>query len=363
MKSLMKFGFFVAFAMQSVAFAQSYEGTTVSKTFKRSGKILGEQTEHDTVLASDIYKITSEYRWVEEKVWECDGDGDGDGTTGDWKGFFNVPKDRKAGALADAIRGVGLSTAKRLVEDRYFNSKPRSWSAFSSVIKRADDQYKTGFSYEVLGKYKKDNMTNLGYIVEGECRWVTKREFRRVPVKRFHHVEKREFAVVVNDAVLLSGEEESFKVVFDGFETDLRIYSKYNSFEINRFEESGRVVYELTGTRKRVDPSNNMELVAERDDRKLILTVSNPNFDPEVDEDADVYIEGEVKKDGFLFFNKPLAKFKARLNKENSTTVIDNIQASVKRGMKILVNYRIRYYNSKYYTDDQSRKETYKTKL
>lgn len=351
------------FLLANPAIAQQYEGTTVSKSLSRSGANLEGEGQFSFELSADIYRITSEFRWVNERVWECKDDGDGDGSSGDWKGFFNVPKAQKAGALADAIRGVGLSTAKRLVSDNYFNSKPRSWRAFSRVIESADDEYETGFSYEVLGKFKEDNMKNLGYVVEGECGYVTKRVYRRVPVRKFHRTERTDFVVDITNAPILRGEKETFKVIYDGFDSEIRVGSRYNSYSVNRFEEGGRIVFELRGERQRVQPGNTLELNADIKNRSFVLQVKDLSFDEGVDAEAVKVIEGVVKKDGFAFFNKTLAKFRATLDKDGSVTIIDNINAAVKPGMKILIQYRMTVKNSEYYNNSQSSQSKYKTKL
>ena len=188
--------------------AQTYEGTTVHKKISRSGLNIDGLSEYDFSLSSDVYRVTSELRWVEERVWECEDDASGDGSTGNWHGFFNVPKEQKAQALS---------------------SKPRSWRAFAKVINDADDRYETGFSYEVLGKFKKENMSNLGYLVEGKCGYVTKRVFRRIPVRKFHHTEQQDFLVTITNAPLLSGEKESFRIVYDGFESRIVVDTSYNT--------------------------------------------------------------------------------------------------------------------------------------
>jgi hypothetical protein len=307
--------------------------------------------------------VTSEYRWIEERVWECDDETSGDGSQGDWKGFFNVPKNQKAQALASAIKGVGLSTAQKLVDDNSFSSKPRSWSAFARVINDADDRYKTGFSYDVVVKYKKENMTDLGYIVEGKCDYVTKRVFRRVPVRKFHHTEEKDFLVTVSNAPLLSGEEESFTVVFDGFDSRVAISSRYNNYEVTRHEEGTRTVFELIGERQKVSPPNGLSIQAKRDGKRLVLTINDKNFSSDLDPDAKRFVKIEVKKDGILFFNKKLAELEAELNGDDSITVLDDINASVKSGDKILIKYTLEHRDSLFYNTKKSSQEIYKTKL
>ncbi len=89
----------------------------------------------------------------------------GSGKSEAWDAFYSAPKSRKANALADAIKGVGESTAEKLIAADYFHRKPRSWEDFSNEINSAANRGVIGkdISYQVLVKYKAENAANLGY--------------------------------------------------------------------------------------------------------------------------------------------------------------------------------------------------------
>tara|TARA_B110001454_G_scaffold219204_1_gene252264 strand:+ start:78261 stop:79436 length:1176 start_codon:yes stop_codon:yes gene_type:complete len=86
-----------------------------------------------------------------------------------WDAFYSARKEEKPSRLAAAIKGVGQASADPLVAGGYFNSKPKSWNAFKSVINSAaangaiTQQVKT----LVLSNYRNENMANLGYA--GGC--------------------------------------------------------------------------------------------------------------------------------------------------------------------------------------------------
>jgi hypothetical protein len=86
-----------------------------------------------------------------------------------WDAFYSARKEEKPSRLAAAIKGVGQASADPLVAGGFFNSKPKSWDAFKSVINQAANsgaitqQVKT----LVLSNYRNENMANLGY--NGGC--------------------------------------------------------------------------------------------------------------------------------------------------------------------------------------------------
>lgn len=94
----------------------------------------------------------------------------GSGHSEAWDAFYNAPRSGKVDALADAIKGVGPSSAEKLVAADYFHRKPRSWEAFSNEINSAVSNGVIGkdIAYQVLVKYKAENAANLGYDA-GAC--------------------------------------------------------------------------------------------------------------------------------------------------------------------------------------------------
>lgn len=145
--------------------------------------LVGQNGIHETFTA-EIQQIKE---WTESVPYEdtCYRDGyneqpgycegyhcapGGSGKSEAWDAFFSAPKSGKADALADAIKGIGKASADKLLAANFFNRKPRSWEAFADEIQNAVNSGVIGkdISYQVLVKYKAENVTNLGYDV-GSC--------------------------------------------------------------------------------------------------------------------------------------------------------------------------------------------------
>ena len=64
---------------------------------------------------------------------------------------------------------MGKASAEALVAGGYFNSKPKSWDAFKSVIKSAAQAGAISEQVQtlVLSNYRNENMASLGY--SGGC--------------------------------------------------------------------------------------------------------------------------------------------------------------------------------------------------
>lgn len=132
---------------------------------------------------------------------------------------------------------------------------------------------------------------------------------------------------------------------------------------MTRHEEGTRTVFELIGERQKVSPPNGLSIQAKRDGKRLVLTINDKNFSSDLDPDAKRFVKIEVKKDGILFFNKKLAELEAELNGDDSITVLDDINAPVKSGDKILIKYTVEHRDSLFYNTKKSSQEIYKTKL
>ncbi len=134
--------------------------------------------------------------------YQCDSEG---GQSPLWNTFYSAPKAQKPAALADAIRGIGVPSAQKLVDAGYFHRKPRTWSAFEDEVERAERSgvIDSNARYATLTKYRLDNLINLGYT-ETACRVVQKRckvvVERLVPVP-YTDYETRDYSKVVETIV------------------------------------------------------------------------------------------------------------------------------------------------------------------
>ncbi len=360
---LVRFTAVTAF-VSSLALGASFEGTTVTKHLERTGKDLKGEARQAFGLTSSIYRITTEKKFVAEQVWDCEGDQQGDGTKGDWKEFFNVPKAEKPSRLAAAIKGVGVSTAKRLIDDGTFSNKPRSWSEFKSRIQDADDRYNTGFSYEVLVTFKKENMTNLGYLTEGQCGYKTVWGWVTVPVKQLHHNETRQFDVRIVDAPLLANEKESISISFDGVDDTIYVNSYYNAYTQRKTEQNGVTVIELQGTRKQVRATNDLNLTASVAGSNLSVNIADAGFDADLANVEDKFVTVKVVVDnGWFHAVTDLGSFEKPLSKNSSVTSFVDLVTGVPAKKNLIITYKVRYAGSKFHSGDLTNEKKLKLKL
>lgn len=209
-----------------------YEGTSVSKEVVR---LPGQDLIRDIDLRSDIYEISYKTRTVLETHWELDCDVEaGDGSHGDWHNYWSVPKYERPVRLAAAVKGIGLSSATRIVNSGiFFQKKPRSWNAFKMEIRRIDNTLGLYLYSEVIVKYGRDNARNLGYESDKTCQWVLIPELVTYAdeVKTFVRTERRRINLRFEKGTLLSNESEKFEVRFDGFQIDITEHRVMNQYE------------------------------------------------------------------------------------------------------------------------------------
>lgn len=197
-----------------------------------------------------------------------------------WNAFFSAKKEEKPSRLAQAIKGVGKASAESLVAGGYFNSKPKSWDAFKSVINQAaangaiTQQVKT----LVLSNYRNENMANLGY--NGGCTSTpyTCEEVNIIqagyyvpktcdaPVEQVIDTKPVSYQFNVQNAVLLPTEQESlvFNLTALPSEATLNpsVYNKY-SFQAQQVSDNQIVVNVQGVARNQVSlPSNAIQSVA-----------------------------------------------------------------------------------------------------
>jgi hypothetical protein len=344
-----------------LASAASFEGTQVTRTLVRSGKNLKGEARETFSLTSEIYRVAVRREVVAERVWDCEDDVPADGTRGDWKGFFNATKEDKPYRLAEAVRGIGVETARRLVEDNYFNSKPRSWSEFKKRLWDADQEYQTGFYHDAVVTYGQENALNLGYIVEGQCGYKTVLVERFVPVRTFVRNEVRQYQVRVQNAPLLVDESEKITITFDGVEDSIYVSSPYNDYKVERWNDQGTVVFDLAGARKQVRPGNSLSLNASVNGGKLSVSVADSAFDAEVQEDR--FLVGKVQVDrGGWRGNLDVGTFEKPLSKDSSQTVITDVGLEIPANQNLVIYYELRIGSSRYHNGQASSSKKLKLK-
>lgn len=206
-------------------------------------------------------------------------------TNPNWSGFFNVKKSEKPAALADAIKGVGIPTAEKLIANGYFSSKPRSWTSFKAEIKRASNDSAIGYpelDNRVNGQYGRENEMALygkpattkienGFTWEKRITIVYEQvphqvptiEYRDVKVVDSSYAQARDVKLSVSGVKLLSHESESVTLAYDTRKVNVNATSNAHFFAIVKNEQDnfGNQVVELKAERKQVAPANTIKIV------------------------------------------------------------------------------------------------------
>lgn len=239
-------------------------------------------------LSAKLFDVTSYEKPVQKEVhwteWECDyvpGDG-----KGDWHGFYNLPKNQKPQALADAIKGIGLKTAETIVLSgrNYFSPKPRTWNEFKNEISQIErEQDLKGLYANVISKFGDENMTNLGYRGESaNCRVVDKHETiwttETITERHFIRTLPRIVDISVNGSRLLQGEQEVITARYDGRNVTFDLSRTYNQYTA---AEEARGVFVLRATgRQPVRPNlADFNIGLTKEGGSLFLNVQDNRFE------------------------------------------------------------------------------------
>jgi hypothetical protein len=340
-----------------------------SKSLTRSGKDLDGNAEWNTEIQARIDRVIKHLAWVNVQVPTevCDTVGnEGKGSSPLWDRFYSARKDQKAAALADAVKGIGESTAKKLVEDGYFDSKPRSWAAFKDVIRAADRDYKTGFSNEVLNTFGNENIKALGYYDSSrlDCRivFVNEQVLREVETTKPHSFPKKAFNIKVEGAPLINGENEEFTLNYNGIDDSLQAPTQYNSYQVSRNEQGGVVNYTLKGNRKQISPQNSLAVTPRSKNGKLVFDVVDSAFDPALGTQmGKTVIHYKVQKDKFGPFNSNLGKGAKTLSTSSTDSTVDT-GISVKPGTNLRIEYSLQRTGSTFFNSNKSREKVEQSK-
>jgi len=345
------------------SFADYYRGETVAHTVSRDADKMQKSGSASFTLKAPIYEVynTYELQLVSTPILNCTTEG-GDGSNGQWYGSFYGSKAERAEGLAQAIKGVGEATAPLLVP--FLKSRPRSWAEFSEAIKLADEVHKKGIAYRVLTQYGRENMQNLGYLdAETDCEVILVQELQLVEVEKQRLVKyvQKSFNLLIQNAPLLKGESESFKVTFDGLETKVFTYSNYNNYEVFMDEGSRETDIVLEGERRIVRPNNTLDVDFSFENGIAVLKVTDKLFDASFPLDSLVQVSLMQKGKGWGKTETYSRTFE--LSKTSPTTVIKLDEASFAKGEKYSIEYRLKRQAPEFFTSDlSSAQNTYKLK-
>lgn len=237
----------------------------------------------DVLLTAKRYLVTNES--LTSVQYSCE-DQDADGSKGNWNNFYSVPASQKADALAASIKGVGVKTAARLVP--YFSEgKPRSWSAFSALIFKAEKELArkgvdSGWASQVVYRYKEDNIRDLGYLGDNCTSTVKVYSYNN---RELVGEKTALVKVKVQNFSLLPGETETLAVTYNGKTVTAQSSRNYNI--INNFVtysdfgyryDAAAVAFFTSVKRLQVNPSNEVQATRSTLNRSGRLTLVHPRY-------------------------------------------------------------------------------------
>lgn len=344
--------------VSAVSYANSYEGEARSGVIERTGKDLRNFSMFDVDVVAPVSRVTTRLEYVSKPVLSLICSTIPSDGKGDWKGFFNAPKSEKAARLADAIKGVGMNTAQRLVADGFFNRKPRTWDEFRDVILSADRVYHIGLSNQVLVTYGRENAQNLGYYSAQTCReeLTYQNVWEQVTDRVFSHNVTKHFHVEIEGANLLRGERETLTATFDGFADSLSISSGLNSYTVMRADQGGTVLYHLLATRILVTPANTLTVIPSNDGGEMALKVIDAAFDAETARESGTPIAIiTIQKKRKLWFDQTIATIEKELSTASEATLI---QTGVRpqSGADYYVKVQLKRVGSRFHNGNSSEK-------
>lgn len=327
------------------------------------GKTLGTDSSPVTqILTATVVRREVSYMWGIRDVWVPDCElvpGDG---KGNWEGFFNVPKNQKADALARAIKGIGPSSAKKIVDADLILRKPKTWREFSDLITSIDRRLSLGISRNVLETYGKKNAENLGYFSAVDCTGGWKIEPREVLIEAENEVfEKsftREVTVVFSRSTLLIGEEERVELSFNGRSVIVNPVSNYNSYQVSQTQTGSRreLVTLLSTGRLAAQVPNTVDVSVVNQNGAIALNIVDNAHDPSLGSDAgDLYVTVTFHTDGFI--NRQINNKRAlaiSMSKLRNTLFVTKVDPEKKRPSdrkKVFVKYTIHRKGSRFYRD------------
>lgn len=351
---------FVAVAMMSLsAFAQRYEFERQSKSFA----VTAATTSKELNFQIPVYRIDEKLvlETVACRVPQCQTEV-GDGSEGNWQGFFNVPQAQKPAALAAAIKGIGVSTAEKIVNNNLLMSKPNSWSDFNRVIRRIEKQleargFQNKFATQVLEVYGYENMINLGYGSDKTCRYVDT-YCDQVSLKEFRtlsHYIPRNLSVDIKNQSLQSFEQDTITVSVGTENSDIRFSEVgYNTYTGTIYQRGS--ILELEGKRAfRPLPVREVSTTLYKDAKNnFSWTLSVPAKFINEDKAAEIEVTYELCRDGLLLNCSTVVGGPWKEKVVNGTITRTIFTNTLITGKKYFVRARLNKVNSLWYSNGLS---------
>ncbi|MCM0605599.1 MAG: hypothetical protein KA715_05870 [Xanthomonadaceae bacterium] len=360
------------FLMLAVVAASSANAKPVLRAVPKTVTLkLGAQDNDQLQTIEADIRINQIYSEYVKKTTTCSKtvceDIDNDGSKGDWKNFFSVSKSLKPRALASAIKGIGETTAERIIDLGYFTKKPRSWSAFSNEILNAQQGlnragYNYNFSTNVLEVYGYENAVNLGYYADTAC------HVEKYDCSYYVEVEREEFykyvpvtaKVVAKNMVLQSFEKDTFYITLNDIPGDaditLNAHNRYTA-DVTPVKNHGNYEtnIELIGTERIKGnlPYEAVNATLARDSKGMVLNISvDSKYFTKEDAGSKNIIKFDVCRSSWVGSCYEVVRSERVANLQNVTSQsirLDDGQYSA--GRKYFVRYSVTRAGSRFYAD------------
>lgn len=364
-------GFVFAF---SSAQAESYSYSKASEKFYIEGQSINKTLLDQFTVSSTVYKDTIKTRYEEVKIydWVCTSHYDRS-SRGNWNGFFNKPKSKKAKALSDSIEQVGPKFAKALVRANVFYDKPDSWSDFKYRIKTASQElgngkFKSLYSRITTGSTGQRNRENLGYDFSGksDCRkqvvdtvYENVAYIKSVPYREISLNAK----VKITGIVLDHDEKQNITINFKGLDFDgtpIWYLSNipYTSKHHIQIEEVRGDIEEsfilISANRKKTSPKLSDIQISfnKKSSGNISLNLTDRTRLKKNPIAGQAIVKVEVYEDGFWWNNDLLYETSYELDNEEARNTYE-VPVNV-RGKEIFITYSVSRNNSEIYNTKSS---------
>ncbi len=338
-------------------FGQRYEVEKASQKIR----IAQNDSRYNLNFQLKFYRIQEVIVPVQTTCTEAEcTDEQGDGSTGQWYGFYNVPKAEKPAALAKAVKGIGQATAEKIVEHNLLTFKPRSWSEFKSTIRQIESRlerlgYNNKFASYVVEQYGYENRINLGYGTASSCRTVSRPCIQYVlqETRTYSHSQNRDLTVSVKNQVLQSFEVDHVTITVGSAEGDIGISTEgYNSYKATYFDRGTGL--ELDGTRiKNAFPINEVSVLMAKSASGYVASINVPaKFFNGEDQGSELQAIVQVCTPRFLGLGCKVVYGPSIVKLVGPNT---DIALSLPTGKKYWTNVKLQKLGSQFYSNATSR--------
>lgn len=268
--------------------------------------------------------------------------------------FYSSEKTLKGQVLSEVT-----TLARFLIEYASINGIPESWDQVTLMLKEAatrkiltNESARTMYRVEEV-----KNRSNAGFQAEAsKCEMVKKdasvNVIRAKSEKQFYKEVSQSFTINTLNAPLLSGEREVYYLRYSGDVSSSRIFteSRFNSYTYTANIQNDALNFDLTGTRIKINPTNNLAGNLVNVGGIVDIMIQNKNYNPKID--GKITVLATFFETRFLF-DTELGSRTIEPKDGNLVKYLSQIKAQ-NPGRQIYAKVKIKYENSSYYNNNYS---------